>query len=65
MLIKYGLELFGYKLNHGLGELLSATIGIAPIALLWASVRSVSKQTFWDKLSRTMVRYRTRRATAI
>jgi predicted Ser/Thr protein kinase len=65
LLIKYGLELFDYRLNRLVGELMSGTIGIAPLALLWASVRSVSKRTFWDKLSATMVRYRTRRATAI
>jgi hypothetical protein len=42
-----------------------ATLLLVPIALLWASLRSVGKQTFWDKLSGTMVRYRTRRTTAI
>ncbi|MGH2901003.1 MAG: RDD family protein, partial [Solirubrobacteraceae bacterium] len=65
MLIKFGLEEAGYKLTHGVGELLSATVVIAPLALGWASLRSVGKQTFWDKLSKTMVRYRTRRGPAI
>jgi serine/threonine-protein kinase len=65
MLIKYGLEQAGYQLTHGIGELLSATVVIAPLALGWASLRSVGKQTFWDKLSKTMVRYRTRRGPAI
>jgi predicted Ser/Thr protein kinase len=64
-LLKFVLNLFDYKLAYHLGEVLSASVAIAPIAMLWASVRSVSKQTFWDKLSRTMVRYRTRRAPAI
>jgi predicted Ser/Thr protein kinase len=65
LLIKFGLEQAGYKLSHPVGELLSATVVIAPISLVWASLRSVGKQTFWDKLSGTMVRYRTRRATPI
>jgi uncharacterized RDD family membrane protein YckC len=38
---------------------------VVPLALLWASLRSHSKLTVWDKLSGTMVRYRTRRTTAI
>jgi hypothetical protein len=65
MLIKFGLEQADYKLKHGISELLAATVVIAPLALGWASLRSVGKQTFWDKLSRTMVRYRTRRGPAI
>jgi uncharacterized RDD family membrane protein YckC len=36
-----------------------------PVSLLWASLRSVGKQAAWDKLSGTMVRYRTRRPPAI
>jgi serine/threonine protein kinase len=36
-----------------------------PVLLVWASLRSVSKQTVWDKLSGTIVRYRTRRPPAI
>jgi len=63
--LKYVLDVFGYKLDTLVGELAAATVIIAPIGLVWASLRSVSKQTFWDKLSRTMVRYRTRRAPAI
>jgi hypothetical protein len=65
MLIKFALEQAGYRLYKGVSELLSATVIIAPLALCWASLRSVSKQTFWDKLSKTMVRYRTRRGPAI
>jgi hypothetical protein len=37
----------------------------APPIALWASLRSVSKRTVWDQLSRTMVRYRTHRTAAI
>jgi hypothetical protein len=65
MLIKFALEQAGYKVKHGISEVLSATVVVAPLALVWASLRSVSKQTFWDKLSRTMVRYRTRRGPSI
>jgi uncharacterized RDD family membrane protein YckC len=36
-----------------------------PVLLVWASLRSIAKRTLWDKLSRTMVRYRTRRPPAI
>jgi uncharacterized RDD family membrane protein YckC len=39
---------------------------IAPwLAVLWASLRSLGKQTLWDRLSNTLVRYRTRRTTAM
>jgi hypothetical protein len=64
-LLKFALGLFDYKLDSLVTDLLAASVIIAPIGLLWASLRSVSKQTFWDKLSGTMVRYRTRRAPAI
>jgi len=47
-------------------EALLAISVIAPIAsLIWASLRSVNKQTFWDRISHTLVRYRTRRTTSI
>jgi uncharacterized RDD family membrane protein YckC len=36
-----------------------------PIALVWASLRSHNKQTIWDRVSHTLVRYRTRRTNAI
>ncbi|MBC8070029.1 MAG: RDD family protein, partial [Deltaproteobacteria bacterium] len=36
-----------------------------PIALVWASLRSLTKQTVWDRASHTLVRYRTRRTHAI
>jgi uncharacterized RDD family membrane protein YckC len=36
---------------------------VLPMCLLmWASLRSLTKQTVWDQLSKTLVRYRTRRA---
>jgi eukaryotic-like serine/threonine-protein kinase len=58
-------ELLGHSptmIDHGL----AAVLWLAPPAmLLWASLRSVSKQTVWDRRSRTMVRYRTRRTTSI
>jgi hypothetical protein len=57
------------KLGHRLDDLYDVAFAlvsaVAPIALVWASVRSVRKQAFWDKLSGTMVRYRTRRTTTI
>jgi hypothetical protein len=34
---------------------------LIPVLLLWASRRSVSKQTIWDRRSGTAVRYRMRR----
>jgi hypothetical protein len=59
------LHYFGYKLND-LGEALIILSACAPpFLLLWASLRSLGKQTVWDRLSGTMVRYRTRRTTAI
>jgi serine/threonine protein kinase len=36
-----------------------------PLSLIWASLRSLNKQTIWDRLSHTFVRYRTRRTHAI
>jgi predicted Ser/Thr protein kinase len=59
------LHYFGYKLND-LGEALIILSALAPpFLLLWASLRSLGKQTVWDRLSGTMVRYRTRRTTPI
>jgi uncharacterized RDD family membrane protein YckC len=61
---KWGLQLSGHK--GGLAETLSVVSGCAPpVALLWASLRSHGKLTIWDRLSGTLVRYRTRRTTAI
>ena len=56
---------YGYRL-HGVYQAF-VVVGwlLPPIALLWASLRSLGKHTVWDKLSRTMVRYRTRRTTTI
>ena len=52
--------------NFKLKIILDILLTVLPLAaLLWASLRSVGKQTVWDKLSRTMVRYRTRRTTTM
>jgi len=61
-LFNYIIRFFGY----GLDDLPSILmLVLVPLALLWAPLRSVSKQTVWDKVSRTMVRYRMRRTSAI
>jgi hypothetical protein len=56
---------FGYRLLALTEGVFVAAVLAPPIALIWASLRSVGKQTVWDRASRTMVRYRTRRATTI
>ena len=59
------LAAFGYKL-HGVADVVLVLVSCTPpVALLWASLRSLRKQTTWDRLSGTMVRYRTRRTTTI
>jgi hypothetical protein len=58
----YALDLFGYELGTITEIALLVLCLVPPFALLWASLRSLGKHTFWDKLSHTMVRYRTRRA---
>jgi len=59
------LKQFGYELVTAV-DIAFVIVWIAPmVALVWASLRSVGKQTVWDKLSHTMVRYRTRRTTTI
>jgi len=61
----FALRQFGYVLDT-IPETLFVVSTVAPaFLLLWASLRSVGKQTIWDKRSRTMVRYRTRRPAAI
>jgi len=63
--IKFTLQLYDYRLN-GLGEAaIAMSTVLGPILLLWASMHSVSKQSIWDKVSRTMVRYRARRTATI
>jgi uncharacterized RDD family membrane protein YckC len=55
----------GYKLDT-VAEAMFAVLSCAPpVLLVWASLRSIAKRTPWDKLSHTMVRYRTRRPPAI
>jgi predicted Ser/Thr protein kinase/uncharacterized RDD family membrane protein YckC len=61
MICEHVLELYGYKLYTWINVALSATLILPVIGLLWASFRSVSKQTLWDRKSRTVVRYRMRR----
>jgi uncharacterized RDD family membrane protein YckC len=64
-LIELVLGLQGHTLPNLAKALIVATWCFPAFLLLWASLRSVSKQTIWDRRSRTMVRYRTRRAPAI
>jgi len=64
-MIGHVLRLFGYDLAFLADAVLTAATAAVPVALLWASLRSVGKHTVWDKLSGTMVRYRTRRPTTI
>jgi uncharacterized RDD family membrane protein YckC len=62
---KWALRISGHKSGE-VAEIVELVAGSAPpFALLWASLRSHSKRTIWDRLSGTMVRYRTRRTTAI
>jgi len=63
--IEYVLGLYGYEFDTVLDVGFGITWLLPLLALLWASLRSVGKQTSWDKLSGTMVRYRTRRTPAI
>ena len=59
------LSAFGYKL-HGIADALLIVVSCSPpLALLWASLRSLGKQAPWDRVSGTMVRYRTRRTMQI
>jgi uncharacterized RDD family membrane protein YckC len=64
-IVNWGLQLAGHK-HSKVAEAVSILSACAPpFALLWASLRSHGKLTIWDRLSGTMVRYRTRRTTAI
>jgi uncharacterized RDD family membrane protein YckC len=65
LLAKFVTELAGHKVPAIVGIVGLLVTGLAPLALLWASLRSHGKLTVWDKLSGTMVRYRTRRAAPI
>jgi hypothetical protein len=65
LLIKFALELYDYQVDGlGLAAIAMSTV-LGPVLLLWASMRSVSKQATWDRISRTMVRYRARRKATI
>jgi hypothetical protein len=63
--LNFVLDLFGYRLESWLHALFMAGMVLTGIALLWASLRRHDKQAIWDRVSRTMVRYRTRRTTPI
>jgi hypothetical protein len=64
-IINWSSRMSGHRGNE-VAEALSILSSCAPpVALLWASLRSHGKLTIWDRLSGTMVRYRTRRTTAI
>ncbi|MEO7734190.1 MAG: hypothetical protein ABIY55_24720, partial [Kofleriaceae bacterium] len=62
-------SLLEYLLPHELGTLTDIMMGVGcalpPLAMIWATLRSLNKQTFWDRASHTLVRYRTRRTNAI
>jgi uncharacterized RDD family membrane protein YckC len=55
----------GYKLKGIADAALIIFSCSPPVALLWASLRSLGKRTPWDHWSGTMVRYRTRRGPQI
>ena len=59
------LSAFGYKLHGAADAVLILLSCSPPVALLWASLRSLGKQAPWDHWSGTMVRYRTRRGPQI
>jgi Protein kinase domain/RDD family len=62
---KWAIRISGHK-SGKVAEIVALVSACAPpLALLWASLRSHGKLTIWDRLSGTMVRYRTRRTTAI
>jgi serine/threonine protein kinase len=63
--LSLALGLFDYRLVGWLRGVLLAALFLPPVALLWASLRRHDKQAIWDRVSRTMVRYRTRRTTPI
>jgi uncharacterized RDD family membrane protein YckC/predicted Ser/Thr protein kinase len=59
------LEYAGYGLDELASTILVSLAAVPAVLLIWASLRSVAKLTVWDKLSRSMVRYRSRRTLAI
>ena len=58
-------DLFSARTLAVLKALMVVAVCAPPFALLWASLRTHGKLTIWDRLSGTMVRYRTPRTTAI
>jgi hypothetical protein len=64
-LVNWGLSLASHKHSNVAETISGLAACVPPVALLWASLRTHGKLTIWDRLSGTMVRYRTRRTTAI
>jgi hypothetical protein len=61
--IAYSVRAAGYELS-GIGSVLRVNLLVVVMLLVWASIRVPGKRTVWDKISGTMVRYRTTRAAA-
>jgi hypothetical protein len=38
---------------------------LTPLWMMWSSIRTPGKRTPWDRWTRTMVRYRTRRSSVL
>ena len=62
----YVAELAGYQLMGFVDLIIGlAFVLMTPVGMIWASIRSPGKRTLWDRVTRTMVRYRTRRSTVL
>jgi hypothetical protein len=64
-IVEAAIEPFGDELQLVPLTLLRCLAAVPPVLLAWASLRSVAKLAVWDRFSRSMVRYRTRRTTAL
>ncbi|MBA3396089.1 MAG: protein kinase [Deltaproteobacteria bacterium] len=63
--IPVALDIAGYQI-WDLGELVIIALAVANgFLLLWASARAAGKRALWDRLSGTMVRYRTAPAVVL
>ena len=60
--ISFVLGLLDLELETGPSRMLALSLGLVPIALIWAAAAVPGKRTIWDKASKTLVRYRTRGA---
>lgn len=58
---RFGLELVGLV---DLGLFIAFAL-LVPVSMMWASLRAPGKRTLWDRWTRTMVRYRTRRSSVL